>query len=67
MVKWITPNPCLVLSESDSKLYTNLEWCEEKNHRHIKRILIYKAKQYMMKKNPKKVYIFQKMVQTVCK
>ena len=49
MVKWTTPNPCLVLSESDLKLYTNLELCEEINHRHIKRI--YKAKQYMMTKN----------------
>ena len=22
-VKWTTPDPCIVLSESDSKLYTN--------------------------------------------
>ena len=29
-VKWTTPNPCLVSSESDSKLYTNFEFCEEK-------------------------------------
>jgi hypothetical protein len=29
-VKWIAPDPCLVLSESDSKLYSNFELCEEK-------------------------------------
>ena len=29
-VKWTCPDPCLVLSESDSKLYTNFEFCEEK-------------------------------------
>ena len=34
-VKWITPNSCLVLSESDSELYTNFEFCEEANHRDI--------------------------------
>ena len=28
-VKWTTPDPLLVLSESDSKLYTNSELCEE--------------------------------------
>ena len=28
MVKWTNPNLCLVLSESDSKLHTNLELCE---------------------------------------
>jgi hypothetical protein len=32
-----------VLSESDSKLYTNFEFCEESNHRHFKYMLIYKS------------------------
>ena len=30
-VNWTTPNTCLVLSESDPKLYTNFEVCEEKD------------------------------------
>ena len=34
-IKWTTLDPCLVFSESDSKLYTNFEFCEEKNHRHF--------------------------------
>ena len=29
-VKWTSPNPYLVWSESDSKLYNNFEFCEEK-------------------------------------
>jgi hypothetical protein len=29
-VKWTTPDPCLMFSESDSKLNTNFEFCEEK-------------------------------------
>ena len=37
MVKWTTLDPFLVFSESDSKLYTNFEFCEEKSHRHIKK------------------------------
>ena len=42
---WSTPNPWLVFNESGSKLYTNFEFCEEKNHRHFKNVLIYKSKQ----------------------
>ena len=50
--------PCLVFSESDSKLYTNFEVCEEKNQT-LKEKLIYKAKQCMMiNKIPRKVQIF---------
>ena len=30
MVKWTGPLPCLVLSEGDSILHTNFEFCEEK-------------------------------------
>ena len=29
-VKWTNLDPCLMLSESDSKLYTNFEFGEEK-------------------------------------
>ena len=50
---------CLVFNENDSKLYTNFEFCEEKNDRHLKYILIYKAKQIVMTKEiSRKVYIF---------
>ena len=35
MVKWTILDPCLVLSESDSKLYTNFDFVKEKNHRHF--------------------------------
>jgi hypothetical protein len=67
-VKWTTPNPCLVFSENDSKLYTNFEVCEKRNHKHSRNILIYKAKQIMMaKKIPRKTYVFYKTVQVVCK
>ena len=48
MVKYTTPLPCIGLSESDSKLYTNFEFCEGKNHKHLKNTLIYKAKQFML-------------------
>jgi hypothetical protein len=50
MVKWTTLDPCLVFSEIHSKLYTYFEFCEEKNHKHFKNILIYKAKQIIMTK-----------------
>ena len=49
-VKWTNLDPCLVFNESDSKLYINFEFCEEKNHRHYKEILIYKVKQIVMTK-----------------
>ena len=48
-----------MFSESDSKLYTNFEFCEEENHTRFKNNLIYKAKQIMMTKTiPRKVYVF---------
>jgi hypothetical protein len=41
--------------DGDSKLYTDFEFCEGKNHRHFENMLIYKAKQIMMTKiNSKK-------------
>ena len=55
-VKWTTHDPYLNSSESDSNLYTNFEFCEEKIPWHSKDILIYKAKQFMMTKTiPKKI------------
>ena len=29
MVEWTTHDPCLVFSESDSKLYTNIEFRQD--------------------------------------
>ena len=43
-----------MFNESDSKLYTNFEFCEEKNHRHVLNILNKKANLIMMTKNSKK-------------
>ena len=40
----------LVFGESDSKLYTNFELCEERNHRHFKNMMVYKTKQIMVTK-----------------
>ena len=34
-VKWIAPNPCLMLSELDSILCTNFEFCKEKKLKNI--------------------------------
>jgi hypothetical protein len=49
-IKCTTLDPCLVFKESDSKLYTYFEFCEEKNHEHLDNMLIYKAKKIMMTK-----------------
>ena len=43
-----------MFNESDSKLYNNFEFCEEKYHRHFKNILIYKAKKIRWQKDFKK-------------
>ena len=54
-VKWTTPNPSLVLSESDSILCINFEFCEEINHRHFKKHLDLQSQAiYDDKKNSKK-------------
>ena len=67
-VKYTTPLPCIGVSESDSKLYTRLEFYEGNNHKHLKNTLVYKAKQFVLtQKNSSKVYIFWKIVQVVCK
>ena len=68
MVKWIAHDPCLVLSDSDSKLYTNFEFCKERN-RNLKNKHVELKNQaiYVDKKIPRKVYIFWKMPQVVCK
>jgi hypothetical protein len=36
-VKYTTPSACIGSSESDSKLYTNVEFCEGKNHKQLKK------------------------------
>ena len=55
MVKWTTPDPYLSASESDSKLYTIFEFCEENSHKHFENILIYKRQAiYDDKNNSKK-------------
>ena len=51
MVKWTTLDPCSGLSESDSKLYTNLEIYEIEIYKHLENIWIYKAKRFMFTKN----------------
>ena len=50
MVKYTTPLPYICLSECDSKMYIIFESCEEKNHKHLRNTLIYKAKQFMFLK-----------------
>ena len=58
-IKWIALDSCLVFNEDYSKLYTNFELYEEKNLRHSKNIMVYKAKQIMMTwKNSKKKSIY---------
>ena len=44
MVKWTILDPCLVLSERESILCIKFEFCEGKNHWHLKNILIYNYK-----------------------
>jgi hypothetical protein len=51
MVEWRAHDPYLMLSESDSKLYTNFEFCEENNFKHSKSILIYKSQAIYDDKN----------------
>ena len=48
-VEWTTHDPCMVLSESESILCIIFEFCEEKNHKHLRNILIYKVKKFIMK------------------
>jgi hypothetical protein len=50
-MKWTSLDPCTCLSESDSKVYNNFEFCEQFNN-----ILIYKAKHFMLRKQ----FIFKK-------
>ena len=39
MVKYTILSPCIGLSESDSKLCTNFEFCERKHHKHLKKYI----------------------------
>jgi hypothetical protein len=57
-VKGMALDSCLVFNEGDSKLYTNIEFCEEKNHRQFENILYHKAKEIMLTIFFRKVYIF---------
>ena len=50
-VKWTTLDPYWGLSESDPKIYTNFEFYEIEIHKHLENTCIYKAKQFMFKKN----------------
>ena len=61
-VKWTTLDLCLVFNESDSTLYIDFEFCEEKSTDNFKNILINKAKQITMtKKIPRKsLHIFRR-------
>ena len=49
MVKYTSALPCIGLSESEPKLYTNSEFCEGNKHKHLKNTLIYTTKQFMLK------------------
>ena len=67
MAEWRAPNPCLVLRESDSKLYIDFEFCEGNNYRQIQSILIYESQAIYDDKNNSNKTFFQKMVQVLCK
>ena len=56
-MKWTTLDPCLCLSESDPKLYTNFKIHEIQIHKHLENIRTYKAKQFMFTKNDFKQHI----------
>ena len=49
-VKWTAIDPCPMLSESDLDLYITFDFLEGKKHRHLKKMLIYKVKHFMMTK-----------------
>ena len=51
--------PCISFSESDLNLYTNVEFCEGKDHKDFKSTLIYNVKQFMLIFSPRKVYILE--------
>ena len=52
-IKSTTLDPCTSLSESDSKQYTNFEFCEkeEEDLKHFKNTFIYKASNRVDPKN----------------
>ena len=51
MVKWTTLEPCIVLRERDSKLYTNFEFVKEKNHTFLEHIDLQSQIIYVEKKS----------------
>ena len=59
-VKYTTSLPCIGSGDSESKLYTNFEFCEGKNHKHLKNTTdLQRQAIYVDKKNLKKnLHIF---------
>ena len=54
--KETAPDPCLLFTESDSKLYTNFKFCEKnKSHNFFKHIDLQSQENYVDKKNPRNV------------
>lgn len=63
LAKWAQARSSDSESESDKKKYIYFEFCEGKNHKGLKNTLMYKVKQFMLKKIiMRKVYIFYKIV-----
>ena len=62
MVKYTTPLSSINLNESDSKLYTNFEFCEGKNHKQLQKYIDLQSQAiYVDKKNLKKsLHIFRR-------
>ncbi len=62
MVKWTSLDPYLECNESDSQLYTHFEFCEERNHRDLKNMPSYEAREFMMtKKFQEKLTYFRRL------
>ena len=48
-----------------TKKYTNFDFCEGKNHKHLESRLIYKAKQLMLKTNQENIHILEDAASSV--
>ena len=66
-VKWTTLEPCIGLSESNSKLYINFEICEDKNHKNKKHSDLQSQAIYVDNCFQEKSTYSKGMVQVVCK
>ena len=62
-IKWTIVDPCVGLTESDSKLYTNFEVCEERIHKHLKTFDLQSQAIYDDKKQFQEKSTIKKMVQ----